>query len=50
MVKLADIAHGAIIIATGARDYQPTEYLYGQDKRVVTQHELQKKTGGRFAR
>ena len=41
--KMADIAHGAIIIAAGARDYQPSEYLYGRDKRVVTQHELQKK-------
>ena len=41
--KLADIAHGALIIASGAKDYQPSEYLYGQDKRVVTQHELQKK-------
>ncbi|MDD5288177.1 MAG: FAD-dependent oxidoreductase [Dehalococcoidales bacterium] len=41
--KVAEIAHGAIIIATGAKNYQPTEYLYGKDKRVITQHELQKR-------
>jgi len=41
--KIAETNHGAIIIATGAKDYQPTEYLYGKDKRVITQHELQKR-------
>ena len=35
------INHGVIIVATGAQPYQPTEYLYGQDKRVVTQLELE---------
>ena len=35
-----DIAHGVIIVATGAKEYQPTEYLYGEDDRVVTQVEL----------
>jgi heterodisulfide reductase subunit A len=29
-----------IIVATGAVEYQPTEYLYGEDDRVVTQVEL----------
>ncbi|MDD5191143.1 MAG: FAD-dependent oxidoreductase, partial [Dehalococcoidales bacterium] len=37
------IVHGALIIATGAQDYQPAEYLYGKDAHVVTQHELQQK-------
>ncbi len=37
------IDHGAVIVATGADDYQPTEYLYGQDNRIITQKELQKK-------
>lgn len=41
--KITDIDHGAIIIATGAKDYQPTEYLYGKDSHVITQHELQKR-------
>jgi heterodisulfide reductase subunit A-like polyferredoxin len=31
------IAHGIIIVATGANEYQPKEYLYGEDKRVLTQ-------------
>ncbi|MBI5082798.1 MAG: CoB--CoM heterodisulfide reductase iron-sulfur subunit A family protein, partial [Chloroflexi bacterium] len=35
------ISHGVVIVATGARPYQPTEYLYGQDKRVLTQLELE---------
>ena len=31
-----DIQHGITIIATGADEYKPTEYLYGQDDRVLT--------------
>jgi len=34
------IKAGAIIVATGGQEYKPTEYLYGQDKRVMTQLEL----------
>jgi len=34
------IDHGVIIVATGASEYKPTEFLYGQDERVVTQVEL----------
>jgi heterodisulfide reductase subunit A-like polyferredoxin len=34
--------HGAIIVATGAKAYEPTEYLYGKDKKVITQLELEK--------
>jgi heterodisulfide reductase subunit A len=33
--------HGAVIIATGGIEYKPTEYLYGQDERVLTQRELE---------
>ena len=47
-VKLADgrqeeIPHGAIVVATGARQIEPQEYLYGQDPRVVTQRELEQR-------
>ncbi|MFN2284702.1 MAG: FAD-dependent oxidoreductase, partial [Anaerolineae bacterium] len=35
------IQHGVTIVATGARPYTPTEYLYGQDKRILTQMELE---------
>ncbi len=38
-----EIDHGTIIVATGAVEYKPTEYLYGLDPRVMTQHELQEK-------
>ncbi len=34
------IEHGAIILATGANEYRPKEFCYGQDARVVTQVEL----------
>ncbi len=36
-----EIEHGVVIIATGAREYKPTEYMYGEDKRVITQSELE---------
>ncbi|MCK4313907.1 CoB--CoM heterodisulfide reductase iron-sulfur subunit A family protein, partial [Candidatus Bathyarchaeota archaeon] len=38
-----EIEHGIIIVATGAIEYKPTEYLYGLDPSVMTQHELEKK-------
>jgi len=34
------IDHGVVILATGAGEYRPKEYLYGQDERVMTQVEL----------
>ncbi|APV44282.1 heterodisulfide reductase subunit A [Dehalogenimonas formicexedens] len=34
---------GAVIVATGASEYQPTEYLYGKDPRVLTQLELEER-------
>jgi len=36
------IEHGVVIVATGATEHVPKEYLYGQDDRVVTQTELEK--------
>jgi len=36
------IKHGTIIIATGAKEYKPKEYLYGQDERILTLLELDK--------
>ena len=35
-----EVSHGAAIIATGAAEYEPTEYLYGKDPRVITQRTL----------
>ncbi len=41
------IKHGAAVIAIGADLYKPTEYLYGQDERVLTHLELEERiTGG----
>ena len=40
---LADIKHGATVIAIGADVYTPTEYLYGEDDRVMTLLELEDK-------
>jgi len=34
------IGHGVILVATGGGEYQPKEFLYGQDDRVLTQVEL----------
>jgi heterodisulfide reductase subunit A len=35
------IEHGITILATGAEEWKPTEYLYGEDPRIVTQIELE---------
>ena len=37
-----EISHGVIIVATGADEYRPKEFLYGQDSRITTQMELEK--------
>ncbi|MFQ6014694.1 MAG: FAD-dependent oxidoreductase, partial [Anaerolineae bacterium] len=39
--ELHTLEHGVVIVATGAQQYQPTEYLYGNDSRVLTQFELE---------
>jgi heterodisulfide reductase subunit A len=36
-----EIRHGVTLIATGGKEYRPTEYLYGTDPRVLTQLELE---------
>ncbi len=36
-----EITHGVVIVATGAKQYQPKEYLYGQDESVLTQRDLE---------
>lgn len=35
------INHGVVIVATGAKENKPAEYLYGSDKNVVTQIEFE---------
>ncbi len=38
-----ELSHGIIIVATGAQEYQPKEYLHGQHPAVVTQKKLGEK-------
>ena len=35
--------HGVVIVAVGGKESTPNEYLYGQDRRVLTQRELEEK-------
>jgi len=39
--KTTEVTHGVVIVATGAKQYEPTAYLYGQDDRVITQRDLE---------
>ena len=38
-----ELEHGVIIVTTGAEESKPDEYLYGKDKRVCTQLDLEEK-------
>jgi heterodisulfide reductase subunit A2 len=40
---VSELLHGAAVIAMGADLYKPTEYLYGEDERVLTHLELEQK-------
>lgn len=41
--KTRMVNHGVTIIATGAREYRPKSYAYGESSRIVTQLELEQK-------
>lgn len=44
-----EIACGAVIVAIGAREYKPKEFLYGQNENVITQLELENRIAdGKF--
>jgi len=43
------IDHGVVVVATGAQEAKPTEFLYGEDPRIVTQLELENKIVGKSA-
>ncbi|MFW9946060.1 MAG: FAD-dependent oxidoreductase [Candidatus Odinarchaeota archaeon] len=34
--------HGVVIVATGAKEYQPKEYLFGKNENVILQSEFEK--------
>ncbi|MEA2085760.1 MAG: FAD-dependent oxidoreductase [Chloroflexota bacterium] len=43
---VTEIAHGVTIVATGAAEFKPTEYLYGKEPRVLTLLELEEEIAG----
>ncbi len=42
-LPITEIEHGVVIVATGAEQSKPKEYLYGEDEKVITQLELEKR-------
>ena len=38
-----ELDHGIAIVATGGKEYKPTDYLYGQDSRVLTHLDLDRR-------
>jgi len=38
-----ELEHGIVIVATGGEEFHSSEYLYGEDFRVVTQSELERR-------
>jgi heterodisulfide reductase subunit A-like polyferredoxin len=41
--SIAELTHGAIVLATGARGMTPTEYEYGKHPNIITQRELEER-------
>jgi len=41
--EAVEVKHGAVLVAIGGEEYKPTEYLYGNDPRVMTLLELEEK-------
>ncbi|MEW6511736.1 MAG: FAD-dependent oxidoreductase [Bacteroidota bacterium] len=39
----AEVSHGVVIVATGAEMYRPSEFLYGEDNRVLVHRELEQR-------
>jgi len=48
--RVKKIRHGGAVLATGAEEYKPTEYLYGEDDRVLTLLELEEQINKREER
>ena len=40
--KKVEFEHGVVVVAIGANEYQPKEYLYGEDSRVIKQSDFEK--------
>ena len=39
---MREIEHGIIIVAIGAKESKPTEYLYGENEKIITQLEFER--------
>ncbi len=37
------IKHGIIVVATGAKEYEPKEFLFGKNEKVITQRQFEEK-------
>lgn len=44
--QLKVLEHGVVIVASGAEEAKPTEYLYGEHDGVLTQRELEERLAG----
>jgi heterodisulfide reductase subunit A-like polyferredoxin len=40
--ETSEISHGVVIVASGADEYRPKEFFFGQDSRITTQMEFEK--------
>ncbi|MCJ7651034.1 MAG: FAD-dependent oxidoreductase, partial [Candidatus Lokiarchaeota archaeon] len=38
----AEFSHGVVVVATGAKEYQPREFLFGQNENVILQSEFER--------
>ncbi len=38
-----EFEHGVIVVATGVKEYEPKEFLFGEDPRIITQVELEER-------
>jgi heterodisulfide reductase subunit A len=48
--RIKKIRHGGAVLATGAEEYKPSEYLYGENDQVVTLLELEEQINKRQER
>ncbi len=44
--KRMELEHGIVIVATGAEESEPEEYLFGEDERIITLREFEKRLSG----
>jgi len=47
--QTTEVSHGVAIVATGAEEFRPAEYLYGENPNVITQRELEERINDKDA-